>query len=164
LGLVCATGQSQDRFETTMSHNIEISLYKRSLIISGILAVIGIVALVVIGWWESGIGVALGVSLGLWNVKTNQTALARFTFEETPIRRKHMIASSMWRLGLLTVVVIVVALIKVQIGLGTVAGLAVTQLVATGCAGFEVLHNTDKVVNIDKTGNGTDEEKGTVEA
>lgn len=93
---------------------------------------VGVVAVAVagvLGYLAFGIGVCVGLALGVVNVRliTQQTAKASERQLARPLRA--LASLTLFRLGLTTVVIVVLALLVRQLGFGTVGGVAVFYLV-----------------------------------
>lgn len=82
-----------------------------------------------LGHLAFGLGVCIGLVLGIVNVRliTQQTAKVSGSQPARPIRA--LASLTLFRLGVTTVVIVVLALVAEQLGFGTVGGVAVFYLV-----------------------------------
>jgi hypothetical protein len=109
---------------------------RRPLLISAGLGVIALVATGFLGHILAGAFACLGLALGLLNVRLLQRSVANATITETP-SKKALAFSALGRLGVMTLVVVVVGLLAVIHVLdrwdlaGVVLGLAAFQMILT---------------------------------
>lgn len=109
---------------------------RRPLLISAGLGVIALVATGLLGHILAGAFACLGLALGLLNVRLLQRSVANATITETPNKRA-LAFSALGRLGVMTLVVVVVGLLSI-VGVlnrwdvaGVVLGLAAFQMILT---------------------------------
>lgn len=104
----------------------EITRVLRRTVIASI--VVGAVVLglaVVLNHPLIGLGAAIGLSLGLGNIRLVARAVARVNQEHIERPRRALASNTLLRLGATTAVVIGLAFASVQLGLGTAGGVAV---------------------------------------
>jgi len=88
---------------------------------------VGVVALVVaglLGHLVFGFGVCLGLCLGLVNVRLITAQTAKVTASETSRPIRALASLTLFRLGVTTVVIVILAVVATQLGLGAVGGVA----------------------------------------
>jgi hypothetical protein len=93
---------------------------------------VGAVALVVagvLGYVVFGLGVCLGLGLGILNIRLIIQQTGRVTASETPNRVRALASLTVFRIGLMTAAIIVLALVAQQLGFGTLGGVAVFYFV-----------------------------------
>jgi len=93
---------------------------------------VGVVSLVVsgvLGYIVFGLGVCLGLALGIVNIRLIVTQTGRISASETPNRIRALASVTMFRIGAMTVVIILLAIVAQQLGFGTLGGVAVFYFV-----------------------------------
>ncbi|MGO8875688.1 MAG: ATP synthase subunit I [Acidimicrobiales bacterium] len=93
---------------------------------------VGAVALVVaglLGYLLFGLGVCIGLVLGIVNVRLITQQTAKVSEAQTARPMRALASLTLFRLGVTTVVIVVLALVARQLGFGTVAGVALFYLV-----------------------------------
>jgi hypothetical protein len=86
----------------------------------------------VLGYIVFGLGVCLGLALGIVNIRLIVTQTGRISASETPNRIRALASVTMFRIGAMTVVIILLAIVAQQLGFGTLGGVAVFYLLFLG--------------------------------
>lgn len=107
------------------------SLLRRLTITAVALGVAGVVIALVLGAPWVGVGIALGVIAGFFNLRSVDKQVARVDVDPEASSKalRRMVGSrSMARLAVITVLVVVLLLIYAPLGIGIVVGLVIFQL------------------------------------
>jgi hypothetical protein len=103
---------------------------RRPLLMTGALALVGLVVTGLLGHVLMGVFGCLGLVLGLLNIWLLQRSVSRVTITENPSKRA-LALSALGRLAVITAIALVIAMLVRPDGLGIFAGLALFQLVIT---------------------------------
>lgn len=103
---------------------------RRPLIMSGAIAVLGLVATGLLGHILAGVFGVAGLALGLLNTRLVQRSVSRATITENPSKRA-LAFSALGRLAIITVIAVGMAFFVRPDGLGVFVGLAVFQFIIT---------------------------------
>jgi hypothetical protein len=101
---------------------------RRPLIISAVLAAVGMGVAAAFSHPVMGILFAIGLGMGLYNARAMQRSVARVISGENPTKRA-IVGSSTQRLVVVTVIALALGYFLRPDGLGVFAGLAVFQLI-----------------------------------
>jgi hypothetical protein len=101
---------------------------KRTLMGAIVVGVVGSALAIIIGYPLFAPGLILGLILALINHRVFQSSALHFTSSEGKVRRKPFVGSVFLRLGACTVVAILLVIYAPLAGWGTIAGLAIFQL------------------------------------
>lgn len=101
-------------------------VFRRTLVVAGMLAVVGAVAATAAGYALVGLGLAVGLGLGAVNAKGMRTMVSRSVSLER--NKRQMAGSSVGRLAVVTGAVFLIFLASRDAGLGSLAGLALFQM------------------------------------
>jgi hypothetical protein len=105
--------------------------YRVSLLISGVLAVLALVVCALVGKWEAGVFIVVGLGLGLWNSRrlwADTLKLTDGTAEAGESWRGPAVGATARRLGLITLIGILVAIAFQPLGWTVFLGLLAFQL------------------------------------
>ncbi len=105
--------------------------YKRVLIVSAGLGLIGLIVAIVLGHYLAGLTLCIGLGLGFINTRFTVAAAAKFSGSEDR-GKKPIIFASLQRLGLVTAVALLVAYAFRPDGIAALVGLAVYHIVLLG--------------------------------
>ncbi|MGO9560280.1 MAG: ATP synthase subunit I [Acidimicrobiales bacterium] len=107
-------------------------MLKRTVFAALGIGVVAVIATLFVSQPLFGLGVCIGLGLGLMNIRmiTNQTARVTQLQPEKPVRA--LAAMTLARLGLTTVVVIILFIAAVWLGFGTACGLCLFYLLFVG--------------------------------
>lgn len=112
---------------------LEITLIlRRTALIGAILAVVAVVASALLDHYLIGLGVCIGFLLGLLNIRLVTLAVARAGTPGRTKVRKVIASNTLLRLGVTTVVIFALVLTVRQLGMGTLAGVAVFYFIFLG--------------------------------
>jgi hypothetical protein len=105
--------------------------YRRVLIGTAGLGLVGLIVAVVLGHYLAGVTLCIGLGLGFVNTRFTIAAAARFSGSEDR-RKRPVIFASLQRLALVTAVALLVAYAFRPDGVATLAGLALYHVVLLG--------------------------------
>lgn len=105
--------------------------YRRVLIVTVGLGLVGLIVAIVIGHYLAGVTLCVGLGLGFVNTRFTLVAAAKFSGSEDR-RKRPIIFASLQRLGLITVVALLVAYAFRPDGIATLVGLALYHVVLLG--------------------------------
>jgi hypothetical protein len=105
--------------------------YRRVLIVSAVLGVIGLVVSIVMGRYVAGVTLCAGIALGFINARLTLSAAARFSETEDSSKRP-IIFASLRRLAAITVIALLIAYAFRPDGAAALAGLALFHMVLLG--------------------------------
>jgi len=102
---------------------------RRTALVAVACGLVGLVVAVLVSQTDFGFGLCIGLGLGLGNIRlvTLQTARVQQSKLAKPIRA--LASLTLARLGMTTVIVIMLAVLVTSLGLGAVAGIAVFYLI-----------------------------------
>jgi uncharacterized membrane protein len=103
---------------------------RRPLLMTGALALVGLVVTGLLGHLLMGVFGCLGLALGLLNIWLLQRSVSRVTITENPSKRA-LAFSALGLLAVITAIALGIAMLMRPDGLGIFAGLALFQLVIT---------------------------------
>jgi hypothetical protein len=108
------------------------SVLKRTIFAALGIGVVAVIATLFASQPLFGLGVCIGLGLGLMNIRmiTNQTARVTQLQPEKPVRA--LAAMTLARLGLTTVVVVILFVASKWLGFGTASGLCLFYLIFVG--------------------------------
>lgn len=101
-------------------------VFRKTLVVAGILAVVGAAAAAAVGYAVIGLGLAVGLGLGAVNAMGMRTMVSRSVSLERG--KRQMAGSSVGRLAVVTGAVLLIFLASRDAGLGSLAGLALFQM------------------------------------
>lgn len=90
--------------------------------------VAALVALGLLGYVLAGVGACIGLSLGIANIRLVMATASRLNSSGISQVKKPLALSTLWRLGLTTVIVIALAVVDLPLGMGAIGGIAVFYL------------------------------------
>lgn len=105
--------------------------YRRVLFVAAALGVVGLIVTVLLGHYLIGVTLCVGIALGFINARLTVSAAARFSRAKTRAKRP-IIFGSLQRLGLITVVALLVAYSFRPDGIAVLAGLALFHILLLG--------------------------------
>jgi hypothetical protein len=100
-------------------------LLKRTVFSAIGLGTVAVIVSGVLGYIVFGLGVCLGLALGIVNVRLIIQQTGRVSASETPNRIRALASITLFRIGLMTGLIVVLALVAEQLGFGTLGGVAV---------------------------------------
>jgi hypothetical protein len=105
--------------------------YRRVLIVASIIGMVGLVVSLLLGHYVAGLTLCVGIALGFVNTRLTLSAAARFSDAKDGSKRP-IIFGSLQRLGLITVIALLVAYWLRPDGIGVLGGLALFQVMLLG--------------------------------
>lgn len=111
------------------------SLLRRLTVTAIVLGAAGVVVALLLAPPLSGLGVALGVAIGFWNVRAIDRQVSRVDVDPDASRkamRRAIGSRTILRLAALTAIALVLVVIEAPLGIGIVVGLVIFQLAFVG--------------------------------
>lgn len=118
--------------------------HRRSMIMALPVGAATLAILAPLGHPLAGVFVFVGLALGALNSYLVQRSVARFAGSAKADRRRRFVGNVLGRLGLITLVALVVVLLIRPDGLGVLGGLALFQLLMVGNASLPVIKELRK--------------------
>lgn len=114
--------------ELTVPDNTTANL-RRSVIVAGCLGLLSIIVLTPMGYFLLALFGCVGLGLGALNSRLVQLSVLRFARDGETAKKSRFVGSVFGRLGLITLLAVVVGVLLRPSGLGVFAGLAAFQLI-----------------------------------
>jgi len=102
-------------------------LARRTALAAAGMGICALVVTVVVGSFLFGVGVCLGLLMALGNFRLIARATAKASASEREDKRRPLVTNTLGRLGLISVVALLLAWLVRPLGFGTIVGLAVFQ-------------------------------------
>ena len=118
--------------------------HRRAMIQGLIVGAVALAILAPFGHVLAGAFVFVGLGLGALNSHLVQRSVARFAANPAGIRKKQFVGNVLYRLGLITLIVLAIVFLVRPDGLGVLAGLAGFQLLMVGNASVPVIKELRK--------------------
>lgn len=100
-------------------------LLKRTVFASIGLGAVALIVAGVLGYIVFGLGVCIGLVLGVVNVRLIVQQAGRVSASQTPHRIRALASITMFRIGAMTALIVVLAVLAQPLGFGTLGGVAV---------------------------------------
>jgi hypothetical protein len=101
---------------------------RRTVFSSLAVGVVGLGACAALGDALTGLGFCIGISLGIFNFRMVQRSVAKVSVREGANHRRPLALNTLGRLAVVSVIALGLCFIRLDLGFGVLAGLAVFQL------------------------------------
>jgi len=102
-------------------------LARRTALVALGLGIIALVASTVVGYFLFGLGVCIGLAMALGNFRLIARATAKAAASARVDKRRPLVTNTLGRLGLISVIALVLAWLVRPLGFGAIVGLAIFQ-------------------------------------
>lgn len=117
--------------------------HRRSIVLALPFAVLALVVLALVGHPIAGIFVVVGLALGAVNSRLVQLSVLHYA-EQGSARKQRFVGGVLFRLGVITLIALIIVLLDRPDGLGVLGGLAVFQLLMIGNASVPIFRELRK--------------------
>jgi hypothetical protein len=117
-------------------------MLRRTIYAGALVGVVALVVLVVLGYPLIGLGACIGLALGFFNIRLVTRSVARLGASGREKTRGPLVSQSVLRIGVTTMIVIVLAVIVPALGMGAIGGIAVFYFLFLASVMRSLLHSS----------------------